>query len=263
MPNWCDTVAIFTGDEEDVKKASEVIEKLYYVPDSTNPGSGWLGWLMPFIYPDKFDFDGMMKELKDNPESEHTSIKLKYIDGYPDVARRGWIQNFEVYPISKKPGATCKNDAWCLELTIMDAWGPHFKIMQYFALKYGLTLNCSWEEPGMCLYGKLDPDNVFLWPDWCIDVCLPDFEDKFYCSDAELSNPGIGWPESFLQYLEDNNIVLSTENILDTVGKFMEYAEGNIPGFDEYDHWFYVHRFEHDDITLPKSIPDLEPIENK
>lgn len=263
MPNWCDTVAIFTGDEEDVKKASEAIEKFCHVPDSTYPDPGWLGWFIPFIYPDKFDFDGMMKELKDKPESEHTNIKLKYVDEYPNIACRGWIQNFEIYPISKKPDATCKNDVWCLEINVRDKWRPHLNIMQYFALKYGLTLNCSWEEPGMRMYGKLDPDNVFLWPDWCIDVNLPDFTDKFYCSDSELHNPGIGWPAAFLQYLEDNNIVLSTENVQDTIEKFMEYAKANMPGFDKGDRWFYAHSFEHYDIVLPKSIPVLEPIENK
>ena len=252
MPNWCDTVVKFTGAKEDVYAAYKAIEAIDSIPDSSVPEKGWLGYLNEFIYPEQFNFDDFLKQLNSADEKDHTSIKMNRTDLYSLHDCRGWIQNYEVYKISDDP------DKWGLEISIMDAWCPHDDILQYFALRYNLDMSMSWEEPGMCLYGRYDPAGTEDWPDWSFDIRLPGFEDRIHCSNDELEDDEIEWPDQFTDWLTDNNKTVTCDNIHLLAEEFMQWLENNDPDFDKYDYWFIINRFEDEQLNLPTEIPAYE-----
>lgn len=257
MPNWCDTTVRFTGAKEDVEKAYKAIEAITSIPDSSYPSAGWLGYLNEFIYPEQFNFDDFLNQLNNADEKDHTAIKINRTDLYSLNDCRGWIQNLEPYKISGHP------DKRGLEIYIMDAWCPHEDILQYFALRYNLDMSMSWEEPGMCLYGNYNPTGTEDWPDWSFDIRLPKFEDRFHCSNDELEDDEIDWPDQFTEWLINNKRTVTRYNIHSLVKEFMKWLENNDPSFDEYEHWFYVHQFEDVQLNLPTEIPEYKKPESK
>lgn len=252
MPNLCDTVVRFKGNVIDVNNAYKAIDAINSIPDSSVPEKGWLGYLNEFIYPEQFNFNDFLNQLNNADEKDHTSIKMNRTDLYSLNDCRGWIQNYNVYKISDNP------DIWGLEISIMDAWCPHDDILQYFALRYNLDMSMSWEEPGMRLYGNYDPTGSEDWPDWSFDIRLPGFEDRIHCSNDELENDEIEWPDQFTDWLTDNNKTITCDNIRLLADVFMQWLEDNDPDFDKYDYWFIVNQFEDVQLNLPTEIPAYE-----
>lgn len=257
MPNWCDTKVRFTGSKEDVEKAYKAIEAITSIPDSSVPEAGWLGYLNEFIYPDQFDFNDLLNQLNNADKKDHTAIKMKRCDLYSLNDCRGWVEDYCVYEISDGP------DKRGLELQIMDAWAPHEYILQCFALRYNLNMSMSWEEPGMCLYGRYDPTGSEDWPDWVFDIRLPKFASMIYCSDDDLKDNDVDWPDQFEDWLTNNKHTVTCENICLLVDEFMKWLEDNDPEFDEYEHWFNVHQFEDRHLDLPAEIPAYKKPEPK
>ena len=257
MPNWCDTKVRFVGAKEDVKKAYKAIEAITSIPDSSVPEAGWLGYLNEFIYPDQFDFNDLLNQLNNADKKDHTAIKMKRCDLYSLNNCRGCVEDYDVYKVSGYP------DKRGLELYIMDAWAPHPYILQCFALRYNLDMRMSWEEPGMCLYGRYDPTGSEDWPDWVFDIRLPKFASVIYCSDDDLKDNDVDWPEQFEDWLTNNNRTVTCENIHLLVDEFMKWLEDNDTEFDEYEHWFHVHQFEDIQLDLPVAIPAYKKPESK
>lgn len=252
MPNWRDTTVRFTGTKEDVYEAYKAIEAIDSVPDSSDPSAGWLGYLNEFIYPEQFDFNDFLNQLNNADKKDHTSIKTKRTDLYSLNDCRGWIQNYSVYLVSDDL------DKHGLEISIMDARCPHIDILQYFALRYNLDMSMSWAEPGMCLYSNYDPTGTEDWPDWSFDIRLPGFEDRIHCSNDELEDDAVEWPDQFADWLTDNNKTVTYDNINLLAEEFMQWLQANNPDFDEYEHWFIVNRFEYIQLNLPTEIPEYE-----
>lgn len=257
MPNWCDTTVRFTGAKEDVHNAYKAIEAITSIPDSSIPEKGWLGYLNEFIYSEQFNFDDFLNQLNSADEKDHTVIKLKRLALYSLNDCRGLVQDYEVYKVSGYP------DKRGLEIYIRDAWRPHPDILQYFALRYKLDMSMSWEEPGMCLYSNYDPAGVEDWPDWAFDIRLPEFEDRLHCSNDELKDDKVRWPNQFTDWLINNKRTVTCDNIRPLVKEFMQWLADNDPDFDEYEHWFYVHQFEDVQLKLPTEIPTYEKPESE
>lgn len=252
MPNWCDTTVRFTGNKVNIDNACKAIEAITSIPDSSDPSAGWLGYLNEFIYPEQFNFDDFLKQLNISDKKDHSSIKKNRYDLYSLNDCRGWIQDYSVYLVSNDL------DKWGLEISIMDAWCPHTDILQYFALRYNLDMSMLWEEPDMCIYGRYDPEGTENWPDWSFDIRLPKFEDRIHCSNDDLKDDDVEWPDQFTDWLTDNNKTVTCDNIQLLVKEFMQWLEDNDTEFDKDDYWFIVNRFEDIQLDLPAEIPEYE-----
>lgn len=264
MPNWCLTTVVLTGEKKNVKKANTAIKAIMDVPTCYICGTGWLGYLNEFIYPDKYNFDEFLNRLKASTEEDRKALNDERIKSYMHDDCRGWIRDSSM---SLEPD---ENGRWQLQLFIEDAWSPHAYIVSLFALRYNLGFNMMWEEPGMAIYGKFDSDGVFPDCDVVVDYCIPSSldhsEDGFdednsteHCTVEELNSDEI-WPELFNQWRHANNVELTLDNVQSHIDSFMSDLEGLDARFDPSDWWITVNEFEEADYDLDVAteIPDYE-----
>lgn len=239
MPNWCNTNVRFVGAKEDCESAKKVLKDILQ-----RKNGGWLGYINCVLYPEQRPID-KFEELINLPY-DHPLGKW---DDYPIGDCRGWIQHvYNVYPAPHGNGHI-------LELQVEDAWGPHPELLHLFGMKFNLSLNYAFAEPGMQAFGKYDNDGVFKDYEWFVDINL---ENEEFCTYGDTTTENIlefyELPDSFKKFVQDNNLELNEDTIEEVSRKFNDTLSGN------YDDWFYIFKYGWDDPSLHFEIPEFESV---
>lgn len=158
MPNWCYTDAVFYGDEENVAKFANELERLENIqrpneqPWLLTSDSRWLGYLAGETLGKDVDSD------------------------YPC---RGTITSWE-------PGEDS------ITFQYESAWSPCYKLMVDLAKHYDLKFAFWAEETGLGLYEKFDPDGRLSdicskWVVWFNQNSEAEVEYREYFSILEMA----------------------------------------------------------------------------